>query len=111
MRTKMSTTLKRKPLLETFNSDPTAASDIRPHADPVAWKIIRTFATTQMTLPDVERDLQAHLSERYVDSDWRPALKAVLIAEEDTEMASNAIDALMHIAGCVSTYWPQNSDS
>ncbi|OJA18208.1 hypothetical protein AZE42_14108, partial [Rhizopogon vesiculosus] len=29
-----------------IQSDPTAASDTRPHVDPAAWKIVRTFATT-----------------------------------------------------------------
>ncbi|KAJ8591213.1 hypothetical protein M405DRAFT_814739 [Rhizopogon salebrosus TDB-379] len=81
-----------------IQSDPTAASDTRPHIDPVAWKIVHTFATTQMSLPDAERDLQAHLGERYIDLDWRPALKAVMDAEGDTEAASNAINTLKQAA-------------
>jgi hypothetical protein len=51
-----------------------------------------------MTLPNAESNLQAHLGERYVDSDWRPALKAVMDAEGDGDTASNAIDALMQAA-------------
>jgi hypothetical protein len=51
-----------------------------------------------MSLPDAEKNLQTHLGERYTDSDWRPALKAVMDAEGDVEMALNAIDALMHAA-------------
>jgi hypothetical protein len=51
-----------------------------------------------MSLPDAEKNLQTHLGERYTDSDWRPALKAVMDAEGDAEMALNAIDALMHAA-------------
>jgi hypothetical protein len=51
-----------------------------------------------MSLPNVENKLKALLGERYIDSDWRPALKAVMDAEGDVEMASNAIDALMQAA-------------
>jgi hypothetical protein len=51
-----------------------------------------------MSLPDAEKNLQTHLGECYMDSDWRPALKAVMDAEGDAEMALNAIDALMHAA-------------
>ncbi|OJA14399.1 hypothetical protein AZE42_12441 [Rhizopogon vesiculosus] len=53
------------------------------------------LTTTEMSLPNTERDLQVHLGERYVDSDWRPALEAVINVEEDMETASNAIDALI----------------
>jgi hypothetical protein len=51
-----------------------------------------------MSLPNAENKLQALLGKRYIDSDWRPALKAVMDAEGDVEMASNAIDALMQAA-------------
>jgi hypothetical protein len=80
------------------NSDTATASDMRPHTDPAAWKIVRIFATTQLSLPNAEKDLQAHLGERYVDSDWRPALKAVMDAEGDMDMALNAIDTLAQAA-------------
>ncbi|KAG2743487.1 hypothetical protein P692DRAFT_20745443 [Suillus brevipes Sb2] len=78
--------------------DPTTNADTRPHTDPVAWNIVHKFATTEMSLPDVENKLKALLGKRYIDSDWRPALKAVMDAEGDVEMASNAIDALMQAA-------------
>src|SRR5882757_5574765 len=70
----------------------TVYSFVDTHFDPAAWKIVRTFATTPMSLPDAEKNLQTHLGERYMHSDWRPALKAVMDAEGDAEMALNAID-------------------
>lgn len=51
-----------------------------------------------MPLPAVENDLKAHLHEHYVDSDWRPALKAIMDAEGDTEIALNAVNALAEAA-------------
>ncbi|KAG2029212.1 hypothetical protein BDR03DRAFT_837006, partial [Suillus americanus] len=48
--------------------------------------------------PNAENKLQALLGKRYIDSDWRPALKAVMDAEGDVEMALNALDALMQAA-------------
>lgn len=66
--------------------------------DPVAWNIVHKFATTKISLPNAENKLQALLGKRYIDSDWRPALKAVMDAEGDVEMALDAIDALMQVA-------------
>ncbi|KAG1736619.1 uncharacterized protein EDB91DRAFT_1031031, partial [Suillus paluster] len=68
--------------------------------DPVAWKIVYIFAMTEMSLPNAERDLQACLGERYLDSDWRLALKAVIDAEGDTKIALNAVEALKQAASC-----------
>ncbi|KAG2115750.1 uncharacterized protein F5147DRAFT_544285, partial [Suillus discolor] len=53
-----------------------------------------------MSLPAVENDLKAHLREHYVDSDWRPALKAIMDAEGDTDVALNAVNALAEAASC-----------
>lgn len=83
---------------QVYHSDPTTNADTRPHTDPLAWNIVHKFATTEMSLPNAENKLQALLGERYIDSDWRPALKAVMDAEGDVEMALNAIDALMQAA-------------
>jgi len=58
------------------------------------------FATTDMTLPEAERDLQACLGQHYVDSDWRPALKAIMDAEGDIDVALSAIDMLSQAASC-----------
>ncbi|KAG2101876.1 uncharacterized protein F5147DRAFT_776530 [Suillus discolor] len=74
--------------------DPTVGLDSRPHVNPAAWNIIRKFMTTEMSLPAVENDLKAHLCEHYVDSDWRPALKAIMDAKGDTDIALNAVNAL-----------------
>ncbi|TFK35145.1 hypothetical protein BDQ12DRAFT_688578 [Crucibulum laeve] len=40
------------------------------------WEIMRAFASTPMGLPEAESRLQAVLGARYIDEDWRPALKA-----------------------------------
>lgn len=85
-------------VLNFCGSDPTVGLDSRPHVNPAAWNIVRKFATTEMPLPAVENDLKAHLRERYVDSDWRPALKAIMDAEGDTEIALNAVNALAEAA-------------
>lgn len=65
-----------------------------PHADPLAWDIIRDFATSDMSLPQAEAALQAHLGMRFVDTDWRPGLKAVMDAEGSVDAALEAIEAL-----------------
>ncbi|KAG2062605.1 hypothetical protein BDR04DRAFT_988724, partial [Suillus decipiens] len=51
-----------------------------------------------MSLPAAENDFKAHLRERSVDSDWRPALKAIMDAEGDTDIALNAVNALAEAA-------------
>lgn len=53
--------------------------------DPTAWKILHDFAITNMSLPQAELALQKHLGDRYVDEDWRDALKAGMIEDENTE--------------------------
>ncbi|KIK13078.1 hypothetical protein PISMIDRAFT_119603 [Pisolithus microcarpus 441] len=63
------------------------------HMDPVAWDFIHQYATGTMTLPSVESGLRAHLRDQYIDSDWQPALKAVMEAE-DNNTALDAISAL-----------------
>ncbi|KAG2110406.1 uncharacterized protein F5147DRAFT_537855, partial [Suillus discolor] len=51
-----------------------------------------------MSLPAVENDLKAQLCEHYIDSDWQPALKAIMDAEGDTDIALNAVNALAEAA-------------
>ncbi|KAG2033936.1 hypothetical protein BDR03DRAFT_826811, partial [Suillus americanus] len=53
-----------------------------------------------MSLPVVENDLKAHLREHYVDSDWRLALKAIMDAEGDADIALSAVNALAEAAFC-----------
>lgn len=69
-----------------------------PHADTLAWDIIQDFATSDMSLPEAESQLQAHLGDRFVDSDWQPALRAVMEAEGDADKASAAVDSLRKAA-------------
>ncbi|KAF9239072.1 hypothetical protein BU15DRAFT_27183, partial [Melanogaster broomeanus] len=44
--------------------------------------------------PKAEARLAAHLGDRYVDADWRPALAAVMDAEGDVAAAMKAIEPL-----------------
>ncbi|KAG2090932.1 hypothetical protein BD769DRAFT_1679470 [Suillus cothurnatus] len=54
-----------------------------------------------MSLPDAESELQAHLGDRYADSDWRLALKAVMDAEGDMDLTLRAVNTLQKSAfGC-----------
>ncbi|KAG2074203.1 hypothetical protein BDR04DRAFT_1126852 [Suillus decipiens] len=78
--------------------DPTVSLNLRSHINPATWNIVHKFATTEMSLPMVENDLKAHLHEHYVDSDWRPALKAISDAKGDTNIALNTINALAEAA-------------
>ncbi|KAF8548889.1 hypothetical protein OG21DRAFT_1488994 [Imleria badia] len=80
------------------NNLPSSSQSTTAHHDPGAWKIIREFATTDLSLPNAEIRLQAHLGNRYIDSDWQPALKAVMDANGLEEEALNAIDRLEHDA-------------
>jgi len=79
-------------IFTTSSSD--SITDPRPHVDLAAWTIVRKFAGTEMSLPNAESDLQAHLGDRYTDSDWRPALKAVMDTEGDTDLALRAVNTL-----------------
>ena len=64
------------------------------HTDPSAWKIIRDFATVpEITRPETEIQLQAHLGEKYKAEHWEPALK-VVTDEEDMETVLVNIDQL-----------------
>ncbi|KAF9220181.1 hypothetical protein BS17DRAFT_759942 [Gyrodon lividus] len=71
-----------------------------PHADPLAWKIIYEFAMTDLSLPNAEIRLQAHLGNHFIDADWRPALRAVMDAEGDPQAAVLAIKPLEQAAMC-----------
>lgn len=69
--------------------DPTTA-----RADRGAWDILRSFATSDMSLPEAEEHLKTQLGDWYNDCDWRPALDAVMKAEGDTIQAQAAIQLL-----------------
>lgn len=47
-----------------------------------------------MTLPEAEKRLQDILTTHYVDTDWRPALDAVMQAEGDSDAAVAAVETL-----------------
>ncbi|KAG2106169.1 uncharacterized protein F5147DRAFT_543231, partial [Suillus discolor] len=47
-----------------------------------------------MSLPDAESELQAHLGDCFADANWRPALKAVMDAEGDMDLALRAVNSL-----------------
>ncbi|KAF9219905.1 hypothetical protein BS17DRAFT_372222 [Gyrodon lividus] len=63
-----------------------------------AWKAIKEFATTEMSLPDIEKQVQDILGTRYNDADWRPAFKAVMDAEGNTGAATVAVEKLAQAA-------------
>ncbi|KAF9220550.1 hypothetical protein BS17DRAFT_759531 [Gyrodon lividus] len=77
---------------------PSSSLSTTPHADPLAWKIIYEFAMTDLSLPNAEIHLQAHLGNRFIDADWRPALWAVMDAEGDPQAAVLAIKPLEQAA-------------
>ncbi|KAG1717169.1 hypothetical protein EDD22DRAFT_741518, partial [Suillus occidentalis] len=52
--------------------------------------IICEFASSEMSLPEAETHLEHHLTNRYTDTNWRPALKAIMDAEGDIDAALNA---------------------
>ena len=63
--------------------------------NPVAWDILREFASSNvMTLPDVESRLKLLLGAGYVDGDWRPAIDAILATENDTTAATQEVERL-----------------
>jgi hypothetical protein len=75
----------RIPPLPRNNPSPTTAA---------AWDILEEFATTDMTLPQVEDVLKDHFGDQYVDEKWRPVLHAVMVAEQDTVAALESIKEL-----------------
>ncbi|KAF9239068.1 hypothetical protein BU15DRAFT_28025, partial [Melanogaster broomeanus] len=51
-----------------------------------------------LSLPNAEIRLKAHLGNRFIDTDWQPALRAVMDAEGDSEAALKAIQPLERTA-------------
>ena len=64
-------------------SDDSEPSSYPAHIDPIVWDFICQYATGTMSLPTAESSLQAHLGNRYVNSDWQPVLKVVMESEDD----------------------------
>ena len=78
----------------------TPAETILEKATPMTvkgWEVIHEFAmSSSMTLPQAEEKLKAIFGAGYVDDTWRPALNAVLEAENDEQKALEAIEKLTH---------------
>ena len=95
------TSIQRAPIMLRVNRVPLATDSKAPSglsvqspANSAAWDIIEQFATTEMGLLDVENALQTHLGAGYINGKWRPALKAVMDAEGDLELALTAVKTL-----------------
>ena len=58
------------------------------------WGIVVQYATEQWSLPEVHRRLQEHLGDLYVASEWNESLDSVLGAEDNSDAALAALDAL-----------------
>jgi len=78
----------------TNYAEGTIPGSIPPHTDPNAWKVIDAFATSGMSLPDAKDKLKSVLGSHFVDSDWCPALKIVMEAEDDTVATLAAVSKL-----------------
>jgi hypothetical protein len=81
----------------TLNSGTISPSQL-PHADPAAWHVIQDFTITDMSLPDAEAHIKEILGTHYVDGDWRPAFKAVMDVEGDSNVAISAVEQLKKAA-------------
>ncbi|KAJ3559043.1 hypothetical protein NP233_g11363 [Leucocoprinus birnbaumii] len=57
------------------------------------WNIIRTFATTSMTMPEAQEKLKELLKDRYKEEEWMAAFDIVFRAEEDVDRALEEINA------------------
>jgi hypothetical protein len=53
-----------------------------------------------MTLPEAEARVKEILGTHYLDGDWRPAFKAVMDAEGDSDTAASAVERLAQAASC-----------
>ena len=92
------TEIQRPPIM--LRLPPTGTPQTR--SDPkitAAWTILEEFATTDMCLPEAEQALKDHFRDQYIDSEWRPALDAVMSAENDTSVALENIKKLRLTSG------------
>jgi hypothetical protein len=94
--------LRIPPLPRNHDSDPHATA---------AWNILEKFATTDMSLPQAENALKDHFGDQYADEEWRPALDAVVAAENDTTAALEGIRELWHssnltVAALLQSHFP-----
>ena len=82
---------------------PSSSQSITPHADPLTWKIIHEFAT-DLSLPNAEIRLQAHLGGHLIDANWRPALCAEDNLLEPCITRVQAVSLCKQLAGAVLEY-------
>ncbi|KAF9219086.1 hypothetical protein BS17DRAFT_811334 [Gyrodon lividus] len=66
--------------------------------DETAFNPYESYVVDDLSLPNTEIHLQAHLGNRFIDADWRPALQAVMDAEGDPQAAVLAIKPLEQAA-------------
>jgi len=59
------------------------------------WSVMHTFAMGGYTMPEAENKLEELLGNDYTHNDWKPAFDAIFNAEENTEEALQALEALM----------------
>ncbi|KAH9010168.1 hypothetical protein EDB83DRAFT_2173810, partial [Lactarius deliciosus] len=63
-------------------------------SDPVAWAIVKEYARTDMSLPDAEARLQAHLGHHFCSADWKSAFDIIFEAEDDIPAAAAMIEKM-----------------
>jgi hypothetical protein len=76
------------------NHTPTHTSTASSAGDTKAWDIINQFASTDMTLPQAEQLLHTHFGAQYDNSTWWPILDAIIAAENDVNIALEAVKRL-----------------
>ena len=74
-------------------TDKSAGTLDSPFSNHGAWDILHQFAGLDMTLPQAKEKLLAHLGDCYKDTDWHPALKAIMDAEGDVTNAQDAVQS------------------
>ena len=58
------------------------------------WDIVFQFAMEQWSISEVHTCLQEPLGDQYISNEWNKSLDSVLRAEDDTDAALAALDAL-----------------
>jgi hypothetical protein len=70
----------------------TSNASMNPTRDPRAWKVIHTFAMSEMRLPEAENQLKEVLGSNYAPDKWFDILKIVMDAENDVTKALDGLD-------------------
>ncbi|CAK5282842.1 unnamed protein product [Mycena citricolor] len=80
------------------SAEQTASAEKTPtsaEATKAAWDVMLAFATTDMSLPQAEEQLQRVLGPAYYPKDWQAALEAVMACEGDAVEAELAVRDLI----------------